>query len=330
MDTAYSNARSNPIRTHSRIYVAGHRGMVGSALVRALHARGYANVVVRTRRELDLTNQAAVDRFMEETEPDYIFLAAARVGGILANNTYRGDFIYQNLAIETNVIHAAMRAGVRNLMFLGSSCVYPRDCPQPIREDYLLTGPFEHTNEPYAMAKVAGLKLCEAYNAQHGTRYVSVMPTNLFGPNDNYDAVSSHVLAALLRKAHVAKETGSPTLTVWGSGNPRREFLHVDDLADACLLLMEKGVGDGLYNIGTGSDVTIRELAELVMRVVGFRGRIVFDAGKPDGTPRKVLDVSRIGALGWRPRLALEDGIRRTYEWCIENEVFDYAEAEHG
>jgi GDP-L-fucose synthase len=330
MDTAYSNARSKSIHPHCRVYVAGHQGMVGSALVRALHARGYANVVVRTRRELDLTNQAAVARFMEQVEPDYIFLAAARVGGILANNTYRGDFIYQNLVIETNVIHAAMRAGVQNLMFLGSSCVYPRDCPQPIREEYLLTGPFEHTNEPYAVAKVAGLKLCEAYNAQHGTRYVSVMPTNLFGPNDNFDATSSHVLAALLRKAHVAKTTGSPVLTVWGSGNPRREFLHVDDLADACLLLMEKGVGEGLYNIGSGTDVTIRELAELIMRVVGFKGRIAFDTGKPDGTPRKVLEVSRMHALGWRPRLDLEEGIRRAYEWCIENEVFDYAEAEHG
>lgn len=330
MDTAYSNARSNSIHPHSRIYVAGHRGMVGSALVRALHARGYANVVVRTHRELDLTNQAAVTRFMEQVEPDYIFLAAAKVGGILANNTYRGDFIYQNLAIETNVIHAAMRVGVRDLMFLGSSCVYPRDCPQPIREEYLLTGPFEPTNEPYAVAKVAGLKLCEAYNAQHGTRYVSVMPTNLFGPHDNFDPVSSHVLAALLRKAHVAKTTGSPVMTVWGTGNPRREFLHVDDLAEACMVLMEKGIGDGLYNVGTGTDLTIRELAETVMRVVGFKGRIAFDTGKPDGMPRKVLDVSRMSALGWRPRYDLEEGLRRAYQWCIDSEVFDYAEAENG
>lgn len=329
MDTAYSSTRNSPVGLHSRIYVAGHQGMVGSALVRALRARGYANLVVRTHRELDLANQAAVNRFMERVEPDYVFLAAARVGGILANNTLRGDFIYQNLAIETNVIHAALRAGVRNLMFFGSSCVYPRDCPQPIREEYLLTGSFEPTNEPYGIAKVAGLKLCEAYNSQHGTRYVSVMPTNLFGPNDNFDAATSHVLPALLRKAHVAKQAGASILTLWGSGTPRREFLHVDDLADACLMLMEKEVGEGVYNIGSSADVTIRELAEIIMRVVGFHGRPGFDSSKPDGMPRKLLDSSRMHALGWRPSLELEEGIRRTYEWCVENEVFDFAEARH-
>ena len=330
MDTAYLNARSNPVRPHSRIYVAGHQGMVGSALVRALRARGFANLIVRTRSELDLANQPAVNRFMEKVEPDYVFLAAARVGGILANNTYRGDFIYQNLVIETNVVHAAMRAGVRNLMYFGSSCVYPRDCPQPIREEYLLTGPFEHTNEPYGVAKVAGLKLCEAYNAQHGTRYVSVMPTNLYGPNDNFDSLTSHVLPALMRKAHVAKLSRSPVLTVWGSGTPRREFLHVDELADACLLLMEKGIGEGVYNIGSGTDVTIAELAGMLARIVGFNGRIAFDAGKPDGTPRKVLDASRMHGLGWQPRFGLEEGIRRTYEWCLKNRVLDFAEAAHG
>ncbi len=330
MDTAYSNTRSDTIGPYGRIYVAGHRGMVGSALVRRLRAKGYANLIVRTRQELDLADQAAVHRFMEAAEPDYVFLAAARVGGIVANNTWRGDFLYDNLIIEANVLHAALRAGVKQLMFLGSSCIYPRDCPQPIREEYLLTGPFERTNEPYAIAKVAGLKLCEAFNAQHGTRYVSVMPTNLYGPNDNFDPVSSHVLAALLRKAHVAKQEGAEALTVWGSGTPRREFLHVDDLADGCILLMEQGIGTGVFNIGSGTDVTVRELAETIARVVGYEGRLVFDRAKPDGTPRKLLDVSRMQALGWRPRHALEDGIRLTYRWCIENEVFDYAEAEHG
>jgi GDP-L-fucose synthase len=330
MDFASSNARSEDVRRHHRIYVAGHQGMVGSALVRALRARGYANLIVRTRRELDLANQAAVNAFMEQVEPDYVFLAAAKVGGILANDTYRGDFIYQNLVIQSNVIHAALRVGVKDLMFFGSSCIYPRDCPQPIREEYLLTGPFESTNEPYGIAKVAGLKLCEAYNAQHGTRYVSVMPTNLYGPNDNYDLATSHVLPALLLKAHAAREAGAPALAVWGSGTPRREFLHVDDLADACLMLMEQGVGEGVYNVGSGSDVTIRELAEMIARVVGYRGRLQFDAGKPDGTPRKLLDSSRLNALGWRPRLGLEEGIRCTLEWCVENGVFEYAGAEHG
>jgi len=318
------------VRQYRRIFVAGHQGMVGSALVRALRARGYSNLIVRTRRELDLTNQAAVNAFMAQAEPDYIFLAAAKVGGILANDTYRGDFLYQNLAIQGNVIHAAQQAGVKDLMFFGSSCIYPRDCPQPIREEYLLTGPFERTNEPYGIAKVAGLKLCEAYNSQHGTRYVSVMPTNLYGPNDNYDLANSHVLPALLRKAHAARQEGEAALTVWGSGTPRREFLHVDDLADACLTLMEKGVGEGVYNVGYGSDVTIRELAEMIARVVGFSGRLVFDASKPDGTPRKLLDSSRLQAHGWRPRLGLEEGIRRTLEWCVENGEFEFVGAEHG
>jgi GDP-L-fucose synthase len=311
-----------------RIYVAGHRGMVGSALVRRLQAKGYTNLITRARAELDLTDQAAVHRFMDQVRPHYVFLAAAKVGGILANDTYRADFIYQNLIIEANVIQAAMRAGTKGLLFLGSSCIYPRECPQPIKEEYLLTGPFEPTNEPYAVAKVAGLKLCEAYNAQYGTRYVAVMPTNLYGPNDNYDLATSHVLAALLRKAHVAKQVGADTLAVWGSGKPRREFLHVDDLADACVLLMEQGIGSGVYNIGMGTDLTIRELAELVMQAVGLEARLVFDATKPDGMPRKLLDTSRIRALGWQPRYHLHEGVRLTYHWCLDNDVFERAEVE--
>jgi GDP-L-fucose synthase len=252
---------------------------------------------------------------MTRERPDYVFIAAAKVGGIQANNVYRADFIYQNLVIETNLVNAAYRAGVMDLMFLGSSCIYPRDCPQPIKEEYLLTGPLEQTNEPYAIAKIAGLKLCESFNRQYATRYISVMPTNLYGPNDNFDLQSSHVLPALLRKAHEAKIRRDPGLPVWGSGMPRREFLHVDDMADACVFLMESGIGDGLFNIGTGSDVTIRELAETIRRVVAFQGDLEWDASKPDGTPRKLLDVSKMAALGWRARIPLEQGIRDTYAW---------------
>lgn len=322
------NIMNSAVKPHSRIYVAGHRGMVGSALVRRLRAQGYANLITRTRRELDLTDQAAVHRFMEQAEPEYVFLAAAKVGGILANNTYRGDFIYQNLIIAANVIHAAMRAGVKRLLFLGSSCIYPRDCPQPIKEEYLLTGAFERTNEPYGIAKAAGVKLCEAFNAQFGTRYVSVMPTNLYGPNDNFDLETSHALPALLRKAHTAKQDGSSALVVWGSGKPRRDFLYVDDLADACIVIMQKDIGEGLYNVGTGTDLTVREIAETVMHAVGCNGRLVFDTAKPDGTYRKVLDISRMRDLGWQPRHSLEDGIRLTYRWCLDNHVFEHAEAE--
>jgi GDP-L-fucose synthase len=303
--------------------------MVGSALRRRLLAKGYANLVTRTREQLDLTDQTAVHRFMEQAEPDYLFLAAARVGGIFANNTYRGDFIYENLVIATNVIHAAMCSGVKGLLYLGSSCIYPRDCPQPIKEEYLLTGPLEQTNEPYAIAKIAGLKLCEAFNAQYGTRYVAVMPTNLYGPNDNFDLATAHVLPALLRKAHRARCEGADALRIWGTGRPRREFLHVDDLADACILLMERRIGEGVYNVGSGTDLTIGELAETVMRVVGFKGKLAFDASKPDGTPRKLLDVSRMHALGWRPRCGLEEGLRLTYQWCLENDVFENAEVEY-
>ena len=298
---------------HARIFVTGHRGMVGSAIVRRLQAGGYENLLLRSRSELDLLDQRAVQAFLAEQRPDYIFIAAAKVGGIQANNQYRADFLYQNLVIETNLIQGAHLAGVQRLMFLGSSCIYPRDCAQPIKEEYLLTGPLEATNEPYAIAKIAGVKLCESFQRQYGRQYISVMPTNLYGPNDNYDLANSHVLPALLRKAHEARERGDAEYVVWGSGTPRREFLYVDDLADACVFLMERDYGGGLLNLGTGQDVTIRELAETVMNVVDFRGRIVYDRSKPDGTPRKLLDVSRMAALGWRARTGLREGIARAY-----------------
>jgi GDP-L-fucose synthase len=301
------------IAKDAKIYVAGHRGMVGSALVRALEAKGYTNILTRTRAELDLLDQRTVRDFLESEKPEYVFVAAAKVGGIHANNTYGADFIYENLAVEANVINGAHRAGVNRLCFLGSSCIYPRDCPQPIKEEYLLTGPLEPTNEPYAIAKIAGVKMCESYNRQYGRHYVSVMPTNLYGANDNYDLNNSHVLPALIRKTHEAKLRGDGDLTVWGSGKPMREFLFVDDLADACVFLMESGVDEGLFNVGTGEDVTIRELAETVMSVVGFDGKIVFDASKPDGTPRKLLNVDRMRKLGWQAKTSLRDGIARAY-----------------
>ena len=287
--------------------------MVGSALARILEAKGYTNLVHRTRSELDLMDQSAVSAFLRQEKPDYIFLAAAKVGGIHANNTYRADFIYENLMVEANLIHGAHLAGVNRLCFLGSSCIYPRDCLQPIKEEYLLTGPLESTNEPYAIAKIAGIKLCESYNRQYGREYVSVMPTNLYGPNDNYDLNNSHVLPALIRKAHEAKLRGDASYVVWGTGNPMREFLYVDDMADACVFLMEQGIGEGIYNVGTGQDVTIRELAETVMSVVGFKGEIVFDASKPDGTPRKLLNVGRMHALGWRAQTTLREGVAKVY-----------------
>ncbi len=301
------------METAAKIYVAGHRGMVGSALVRRLQNAGYANILVRTHAELDLLDQAATHAFLAREKPDFIFIAAAIVGGINANNTLRADFIYQNLMVEANLIHGAWLAGVQRLCFLGSSCIYPRDCPQPIKEEYLLSGPLEHTNEPYAIAKIAGIKLCESYNRQRGTQYFSVMPTNLYGPNDNYDLANSHVLPALIRKAHEAKQRGDSELVVWGSGTPRREFLYVDDLAGACVFLMKRGISDGFYNIGAGEDVTIRELAETVMSVVGFPGTIVFDTAKPDGTPRKLLDVSRLRDIGWQARTPLREGIALAY-----------------
>jgi GDP-L-fucose synthase len=298
---------------HARIFVAGHRGMVGSALVRRLTAAGYTNIVTRTKAHLDLTDQGGVNLFFEEENIDVVFLAAARVGGILANSTFPASFLYENLAIETNVIQAACKWNVSKLVFFGSSCIYPKNCPQPIREEYLLTSPLEPTNEAYAIAKIAGLKMCEAYNKQYGTRFVSVMPTNLYGPNDNYDLKSSHVLPALIRKAHEAKLRGDATLPVWGSGTPRREFLHVDDLAGAATYLIENDVSEGVFNVGVGHDLTIRDLAEIVCRVVGFEGKLVFDPSKPDGTPRKLLDVSKLAEMGWKASIALEDGIRATY-----------------
>ena len=301
----------------SKVFIAGHRGMVGSALVRRLEAGGYGNLLMRSRDELDLLDQRAVREFLNDTRPDYIIIAAAKVGGIQANNIYRAEFIYQNLVIEANLIHGAYEAGVHGLMFLGSSCIYPRECPQPIKEEYLLTGPLEPTNEPYAIAKIAGLKMCESYNRQYGTHYISVMPANLYGPNDNFDLKTSHVLPALLRKAHEAKRKRDTKLVVWGSGAVMREFLHVDDMADACVFLLERGVIDGTYNVGTGTDVTIRELAETIKGVVGFEGQLDWDRAKPDGAPRKLLDVSRMAALGWHARVGLEDGIRSTYKWFL-------------
>lgn len=298
----------------SKIYVAGHNGLVGSAIVRMLRKSGYTNILTKTKAELDLNDQRATFDFLKSERPDYVFLAAAKVGGILANNTYPGDFIYQNLAIELNIIEGCRRAGIERLLFLGSSCIYPRDCPQPIKEEYLLTGPLEATNEPYALAKIAGLKLCQSYNRQYGTQYVTVMPTNLYGPGDNYDLESSHVLPALLRKAHEAKLRGDDHMVVWGSGQPRREFLYVDDLAEACLFLMEnQAIKDGLFNVGLGSDITIANLASLVAETVGFKGSLCFDPSKPDGTPQKLLDVSRMTNLGWQAQTSLEEGLDKTY-----------------
>ncbi len=299
---------------NAKIFVAGHRGMVASAIVRRLQCAGYPNVITRTRQELDLLNQRAVHDFLSAEQPDYLFIAAAKVGGIQANNVYRADFIYQNLMIEANLIHGAHLAGVQKLMFLGSSCIYPKLAPQPMSEDALLTGPLEPTNEPYAIAKIAGIKMCEAYNAQYGREYISVMPTNLYGVNDNYDLNNSHVLPALIRKTHEAKVRGDRELVVWGTGTPMREFLYADDLADACVFLMEQGYSGPLVNIGTGTDVTIRELAETVTRVLGFTGTLNFDTSKPDGTPRKLMNVSRLTQLGWKATTTLEDGIRMAYQ----------------
>ncbi|MDF1757353.1 MAG: GDP-L-fucose synthase [Legionellaceae bacterium] len=297
-----------------KIYVAGHNGMVGSAIVRRLKKAGFDNIIVRDRSELDLTNQQDVRDFLAFEKPDYIFIAAARVGGVHANNTYRAEFIYQNLMIQTNIIHAAYENQIENLLFLGSSCIYPRKCPQPILEEYLLSSELEQTNEPYAIAKIAGIKMCENYNRQYGTKYVSVMPTNLYGPNDNYDLNNSHVLPAFIRKAHEAKLRQDTQFVVWGSGTPMREFLYVDDMADACVFLMENKIEDGIYNVGSGVDVTIRELAETVMDVVGFTGDIIFDSSKPDGTPRKLLNVDKMKDLGWSYSTSLRDGIAAAYE----------------
>ncbi len=301
------------LKFNSKIYVAGHAGMVGSAIARRLKASGYTNFVTKTHAELDLLNQAATVDYLSEEKPAFIFLAAAKVGGIYANNAFPADFIYQNLMIQANVIHSAYQAGVKRMLFLGSSCIYPRDCPQPIKEEYMLTGPLEQTNAPYAISKIAGIKMCESYNRQYGTQYVSVMPANLFGLNDNYDLNNCHVLPALIRKAHEAKVGGRKELVVWGTGKPMREFLYVDDMADACVFLMENNINEGMFNVGTGEDVTIRELAETVMSVVGFDGELLFDTGKPDGTPRKLLNVDQMRGLGWQARTSLRDGIAKTY-----------------
>ena len=344
------------MQKNERIFVAGHKGLVGSAIVRKLRSEGYSNLVLRSHQELDLMRQAEVETFLEAEKPEYVFLAAAKVGGILANNTYPAEFIYENLLIETNVIHSSYEAGVKKLLFLGSSCIYPRDCPQPMREEHLLSGKLEPTNEPYAIAKIAGIKMCQAYNRQYGSRFISVMPTNLYGPGDNFDLETSHVLPALIRKFHEAKtsdesratsdkrpndgtkdaaltlkrsapltssersERSSPGsfVTLWGTGTPRREFLHVDDLADACVFLMNHYEDSEIINIGVGKDISISELADLIKDIVGFKGAIRYDRTKPDGTPRKLLDVSKLRALGWQPKISLREGIERTYRWYVE------------
>jgi GDP-L-fucose synthase len=302
------------LEKQSKIYVAGHRGMVGSAIVRKLTSLGYTNLLTRTSTELDLRNQQQVADFFDVEKPDFIFLAAAKVGGIVANNTYRADFLYENLAIQNNIIHGSYLNKVKKLMFLGSSCIYPKLAPQPLKESYLLSGYLEPTNEPYAIAKIAGIKMCEAYRAQYGCNFISVMPTNLYGTNDNYDLVNSHVLPAMIRKFHEAKEKSASEMTLWGTGSPMREFLHADDLAEACLFLMENYNESELVNIGTGEDVTIKNLAALVKQIVGFKGEIIWDTSKPDGTPRKLMDVSKLHGLGWHHKIALEDGIKLAYQ----------------
>ena len=305
----------------ARIYVAGHRGMVGSAIVRKLQAEGYSNIITRTSSELDLRNQAAVADFFADEQPEYVFLAAAKVGGILANNIYRAEFLYDNLMIESNIIHSSYKSGVKKLLFLGSSCIYPKLAPQPLKEEYLLSGYLEPTNEPYAIAKITGIKLCEAYRSQYGCNFISAMPTNLYGPNDNYDLQGSHVLPALIRKFHEAKLNGQSSVEVWGTGSPRREFLHADDLADACFFLMQHYNDDLFVNVGTGEDVTIRELAELVKETVGYEGDLYWNTEKPDGTPRKLMDVSRLHTLGWKHKTDLKQGLEMTYQDFLANEV---------
>ncbi len=319
------------MRQDSKIYVAGHRGLVGSALIRRLQAKGYDNLVIRTHAELDLTNQAAVRDFFAQEQPEYVLLAAAKVGGIHANMVYPAEFIRQNLAIQTNAIHEAWRAGVKRLLFLGSSCIYPKECPQPIMEEYLLTGPLEPTNRPYAVAKIAGVEMCWSYNRQYGTKYLTVMPTNLYGPGDNYDLANSHVLPALIRKMHEAKERGDKEIVVWGTGIPRREFLYSYDMAEACVYLLEQPEEKlkllfsdkcpPLINVGCGTDLSICELAGIIKEIVGFKGELAFDTSKPDGTMRKILDVSKINALGWKPLIGLEEGIKLAYMMFREEQL---------
>jgi len=316
---------------NSKIYVAGHSGLVGSALIRKFGSEGYSNLITRNHSELDLTRQSEVEVFFESERPEYVILAAAKVGGIWANSTYPAEFIYSNIAIQTNVIHASWRAGVKRLLFLGSSCIYPRDCPQPMKEEYLLSGPLEPTNEPYAIAKIAGIKMCQSYNRQYGTKFLSVMPTNLYGPNDNFDLETSHVLPAFIRKFHEAKVNNHDKVEIWGSGSSLREFLYVDDFVDVCLFLLN--LKDKTYaslvnhdfpfiNIGFGKDISILELAGLIREIVGFRGDIICDPSKPDGTPRKLLDVARLAALGWQPKISLHEGIRKTYDWVRKSSGF--------
>ncbi len=299
---------------NARIFVAGHRGMVGSAIVRRLQSKGFASLILRTSSELDLRDGSAVARFFEAEKPDYVFLAAAKVGGIVANNTFRAEFLYDNLMIQSNVIHESYRAGVKKLLFLGSSCIYPKLAPQPLKEEYLLTGLLESTNEPYAIAKIAGIKMCDAYRSQYGCHFISAMPTNLYGPNDNYDLQKSHVIPALLRKFHEAKLQMNPEVVVWGTGTPLREFMHVDDLAEACLFLMDKFDQPGFINVGTGKELSIRALAELIAGIVGYSGKIVFDTTKPNGTPRKLMDVGMLQALGWNYKIGLREGLQETYQ----------------
>ncbi|MBC7389993.1 MAG: GDP-L-fucose synthase [Opitutaceae bacterium] len=302
-----------------KIYVSGHRGMVGSAIVRKLEKEGFSNIIYRTSKELDLRNQQAVCDFFEAQKPDYVVLAAAKVGGIHANNAYRADFIYENLMIQANVIHQSYVNKVKKMLFLGSSCIYPKFAPQPLKEESLLTGVLEETNEPYAIAKIAGIKMCESYRLQYGCDFISAMPTNLYGPNDNYDLNNSHVLPALIRKFHTAKKEGSPSVEIWGTGTPKREFLHVDDLADACYYLLQNYSGIELVNIGYGSDLTIRELAEMVKEVVGYKGDLQFNTSKPDGTPRKLMDVQKMAKLGWTASIGLKEGITKVYKENVEN-----------
>jgi GDP-L-fucose synthase len=308
------------IKQTSKLYIAGHRGLVGNTILCRLKADGYKNIITRTSAELDLTDQRAVGKFFVVEKPEFVFLAAARVGGIYANNIYPAEFIYQNLMIQTNIIHQSYLHKVKRLLFLGSSCIYPKHCSQPMKEEYLMTGLLEPTNSPYAVAKIAGIEMCHSYNRQYKTNYIPVMPTNLYGPNDNFDLKTSHVLSALIRKFHEAKTKDQKEVVVWGTGTPRREFLHVDDLADACVYLMNYYDGTDLINIGTGEDITIRKLAELIGQIVGFKGGISYDTSKPDGMLRKLLDVSKINALGWKSKIGLEEGIRETYNWYVENE----------
>jgi len=317
--TQHDVGQGGELAPGARVYVAGHRGLVGSALVRQLRARGCDNLVFRTSAELDLRDQAAVGDFYAQEKPEYVFLAAAKVGGIVANDSWPAQFIYDNLMIECNLIHGAHEAGVKKLLFLGSTCIYPRLAPQPINEDSLLTGPLEPTNEWYAVAKIAGIKLCQAYRRQYGSRFICAMPTNLYGPEDNFDLESSHVLPALIRKFHEAKVAGNDSVTIWGTGSPRREFCHVDDCAGACVYLMDSYDSEEIVNVGVGEDIPIIDLAGMVGDIVGFKGRIVTDESRPDGTPRKLVDAGRLFALGWRPAIGLREGIRATYEWYLEN-----------